>query len=194
MQIVPAGTLPTLTKKYHGPNGRLVIINLQPTKHDGKADLIIRAKSDLVMKKLFENLGEEIPKYDTEMDPIHQTKRIELFDWTQTNQEVKCWASKATSLVNSYKAERKRARESKNQVVFEKVKLEVPVKKVKEESDHYNGKDFEIIMPISKMKEEVDEKPKISVVSDWIFSNGQLMHHFEWKSFFLLIFIRFLKC
>jgi hypothetical protein len=32
--------MPTLTKKYHGDQGKLVIINLQPTKQDKKADLV----------------------------------------------------------------------------------------------------------------------------------------------------------
>lgn len=53
LQIVPAGTMPTLTKKYHGAaagkTGKLVIINLQPTKHDKKADLIIRKVSSITI-------------------------------------------------------------------------------------------------------------------------------------------------
>jgi len=106
--------MPTLTKKFHGKSGKLVIINLQPTKHDKKADLIIRAKSDLVMKKLFEKLGEEIPLYDETKDPVTIAKHNETVDWTQTNQEVKCWKSKATSLAERLSSEKKQAKEQKS--------------------------------------------------------------------------------
>ena len=43
----------------------MVIINLSPTKHDKKADLIIRCYVDKVMELLFEELGiGPIPEYD----------------------------------------------------------------------------------------------------------------------------------
>ncbi len=157
IQIIPAGTMPTLTKKYHGAKGKLVIINLQPTKQDAKADLIIRAKSDVVMSKLFEKLSEEIPKYDSERDPINQSKLVEVVDWTQTNQEVKSWASKATSLINTFKAERKRGRETKSQPIDEKIKPVVPLKKVKDETNGDTGCETICVLEV---KEEVDEKPK----------------------------------
>ena len=62
LQIIPSGTLPTYVKKYESvTGGKLVIINLQPTKHDKKADLAIRTYVDDVMKLLFDKLDMKIP-------------------------------------------------------------------------------------------------------------------------------------
>ncbi|KAH9498172.1 NAD-dependent protein deacetylase sirtuin-6 [Bulinus truncatus] len=60
LQIIPSGNIPLLTKKN---GGKLVIINLQPTKHDKKADLKICAYVDEVMKLLCDALNVEIPHY-----------------------------------------------------------------------------------------------------------------------------------
>ncbi|XP_060642146.2 NAD-dependent protein deacylase sirtuin-6 isoform X2 [Anolis sagrei] len=60
LQIKPSGDLPLLTKRK---GGRLVIVNLQPTKHDKHADLRIHAYVDEVMTKLMALLGLEIPKW-----------------------------------------------------------------------------------------------------------------------------------
>uniref|UniRef100_A0A673UQR5 protein acetyllysine N-acetyltransferase n=1 Tax=Suricata suricatta TaxID=37032 RepID=A0A673UQR5_SURSU len=61
LQIRPSGNLPLATKR-HG--GRLVIVNLQPTKHDRHADLRIHGYVDEVMTRLMEHLGLEIPCWD----------------------------------------------------------------------------------------------------------------------------------
>ncbi|XP_044736784.1 NAD-dependent protein deacetylase Sirt6 [Chrysoperla carnea] len=80
LQIVPSGNLPLLAKKN---NGRLAIINLQPTKHDRKADLIINTYVDDVFKIIMKNLNLEIPEYCIENDP---TKRVnKLIEWTIKN-------------------------------------------------------------------------------------------------------------
>jgi NAD-dependent SIR2 family protein deacetylase len=50
LRIEPAGSLPTLAKQF-------VIVNLQATPYDGKANLIVRAPVDTVMTKLIEGLG-----------------------------------------------------------------------------------------------------------------------------------------
>ena len=99
LQIVPAGNMPTYTKKFQGGGkgiGRLVIINLQPTKHDKKADLLIRAYADTVMTKLFERLGVEIPLYETSKDPVRCTEMLPLkgdkdlfIEWTQSSEKAK---------------------------------------------------------------------------------------------------------
>uniref|UniRef100_A0A915IBG3 protein acetyllysine N-acetyltransferase n=1 Tax=Romanomermis culicivorax TaxID=13658 RepID=A0A915IBG3_ROMCU len=53
LQIVPAGTLPLLTRRN---GGRMVIVNLQETKQDKQADLIIHARVDDVMSLLMNKL------------------------------------------------------------------------------------------------------------------------------------------
>ncbi|XP_059148342.1 NAD-dependent protein deacylase sirtuin-6-like isoform X2 [Physella acuta] len=60
LQIVPSGNIPLLTKKN---GGKLVIVNLQPTKHDKKCDLKISAYVDDVMKALCKVLKVEVPQY-----------------------------------------------------------------------------------------------------------------------------------
>ncbi|XP_054715441.1 NAD-dependent protein deacetylase Sirt6-like, partial [Uloborus diversus] len=65
LQIVPSGALPVLTKKA---GGKLVICNLQPTKHDKRADLVIRGFVDDVMIKLAKILDVEIPEYKVAND------------------------------------------------------------------------------------------------------------------------------
>lgn len=60
LQIVPAGTLPLLTKKN---GGRVVIINLQQTKQDKHANLVIHARVDDVMRQLMLNLGLAVDAY-----------------------------------------------------------------------------------------------------------------------------------
>ncbi|XP_052021275.1 NAD-dependent protein deacylase sirtuin-6 isoform X2 [Apodemus sylvaticus] len=61
LQIRPSGNLPLATKRR---GGRLVIVNLQPTKHDRQADLRIHGYVDEVMCRLMKLLGLEIPTWD----------------------------------------------------------------------------------------------------------------------------------
>lgn len=61
LQIKPSGNLPLTTKRK---GGKLVIVNLQPTKHDRQSDLRISAYVDDVMVKLMKLLGLEIPTWD----------------------------------------------------------------------------------------------------------------------------------
>lgn len=58
LQIVPSGNLPLATKRN---GGRVVIVNLQPTKHDKKASLKINTYVDTVLKQLCDSLGIRIP-------------------------------------------------------------------------------------------------------------------------------------
>ncbi|XP_043358406.1 NAD-dependent protein deacetylase sirtuin-6 isoform X4 [Dermochelys coriacea] len=60
LQIKPSGNLPLLTKRK---GGKLVIVNLQATKHDRQADLRIHGYVDEVMKRLMKQLGLEIPEW-----------------------------------------------------------------------------------------------------------------------------------
>lgn len=61
LQIVPAANLPFLCKKN---GGRVCIINLQKTKFDTKADLVIHENLDDVFLHLIKILGLEVNKYD----------------------------------------------------------------------------------------------------------------------------------
>ncbi|XP_028672312.1 NAD-dependent protein deacetylase sirtuin-6 [Erpetoichthys calabaricus] len=61
LQIKPSGNLPLITKRK---GGRLVIVNLQPTKHDKHADLRIFGYVDDVMTRLMKLLGMEIAKWE----------------------------------------------------------------------------------------------------------------------------------
>ncbi|XP_038079094.1 NAD-dependent protein deacetylase sirtuin-6-like [Patiria miniata] len=60
LQIVPSGNLPLITKKA---GGKLVIVNLQPTKHDKHANLRVHGYVDEVMSKVMTHLGLTIPEY-----------------------------------------------------------------------------------------------------------------------------------
>ncbi|KAK3731474.1 hypothetical protein QZH41_013653 [Actinostola sp. cb2023] len=60
LQILPSGNLPLMTKKN---GGKIVIVNLQKTKHDKKADLKINYFVDDVMKKVLESLNLTLPTY-----------------------------------------------------------------------------------------------------------------------------------
>jgi len=60
LQILPSGSLPLLTRKN---KGSVVIVNLQPTKHDRSAALRIGAYVDQVMRGLCEGLGVSVPPY-----------------------------------------------------------------------------------------------------------------------------------
>jgi len=94
LQIIPAGNLPTYTKKYQ-EGGKLVICNLQPTKQDKKADLSVHTYVDDVMEMVMKKLGLEIPEYDSNLDPVRLTRmrkfpEDELFiDWTQDEENAK---------------------------------------------------------------------------------------------------------
>ncbi|XP_054160307.1 NAD-dependent protein deacylase sirtuin-6-like [Oppia nitens] len=68
LQIEPVGSMPFLSKKLN--SGRVVIINLQPTKFDTKADLVIHDYVDNVMILLCKQLNIQIDSYDPTVDPI----------------------------------------------------------------------------------------------------------------------------
>jgi NAD-dependent deacetylase len=54
LQVEPAASLPFKSKrrKKNPPRPRAVVINLQPTRLDGEADLVIRARSDEVLSRI----------------------------------------------------------------------------------------------------------------------------------------------
>ncbi|ALC39277.1 Sirt6, partial [Drosophila busckii] len=83
LQIVPSGNLPLKNLK-HG--GKLVICNLQPTKHDKKAELIISSYIDNILSEVCKRLGVEIPEYSPQADP---TKHSNISEWTLPQDNVK---------------------------------------------------------------------------------------------------------
>ncbi|CAF0738812.1 unnamed protein product [Brachionus calyciflorus] len=59
LQIMPVGNYPLLTKKN---NGIIVIVNLQKTRLDDQADLVIHAKLDLVFEILANKMSLQVPR------------------------------------------------------------------------------------------------------------------------------------
>ncbi|XP_033236538.1 NAD-dependent protein deacetylase Sirt6 [Drosophila pseudoobscura] len=76
LQIVPSGNLPL--KNIKG-GGKLVICNLQPTKHDSKAHLVISSYVDEILSRVCNILGIEISEYSESSDPTTQSNLVE---WT----------------------------------------------------------------------------------------------------------------
>lgn len=86
LQIVPSGNLPLKNKKY---GGMLIICNLQPTKHDKKADLIISSYVDNVLTKLLKKLNIELPEYCEDYDPTKKVNNGDIEEWTVEQNWVK---------------------------------------------------------------------------------------------------------
>lgn len=116
LQIIPSGNLPTFTKKYNADSGKFVIINLQPTKHDKKADLLIHDYVDKVMALLCQELNIDLPDYDPESDPVKITGRnqtenpLDFVEWTQSESESKRVTKLAEVVEDEHKRKRKAAR------------------------------------------------------------------------------------
>lgn len=58
LQINPVGNMPLRCKKN---GGKLIIVNLQKTQHDRKADLVVNGRLDEVFRQVMSNLGIEVP-------------------------------------------------------------------------------------------------------------------------------------
>ena len=118
MQIVPAGNLPTYGKKYNA-NAKLVIINLQPTKQDKKADLLIHDYVDNVMRLLFDILGMRIPEYSKSNDPVVKCKQQQgseaAIDWTQSKDNAKEMKKKVDKVDDDFKERKRRERAMKKE-------------------------------------------------------------------------------
>ena len=122
LQIVPSGNLPTFTKKY---GGRLAIINLQPTKHDKKADLMIHSYVDEVLIKVMKYLGLEIPEYSEDWDPTKR-KTSEIVEWNfmRVNVcEMKNMYNSHTKKYKQIKLEKKLKRQNENECKSEEKKI-----------------------------------------------------------------------
>lgn len=73
LQIVPSGNIPVDTKKR---GGKLVICNLQPTKQDRHADLIINTYVNDLMKRLLELMAVPLVAYSPKDDPLKITQQL----------------------------------------------------------------------------------------------------------------------
>ncbi|XP_016951361.1 NAD-dependent protein deacetylase Sirt6 [Drosophila biarmipes] len=101
LQIVPSGDLPLKNLKR---GGKFVICNLQPTKHDKKANLIISTYVDVVLSKVCKLLGVEIPEYTDSSDPTKQSKTTE---WTIPTNNVNTFHKQYRKHVKDTKIESK---------------------------------------------------------------------------------------
>jgi len=61
LQILPSGKLPLLSLRKK--SGQFVVVNLQKTKYDHKATLVIHGYVDDVMQRVMEKLGLDIPNF-----------------------------------------------------------------------------------------------------------------------------------
>ncbi|XP_044259827.1 NAD-dependent protein deacetylase Sirt6 [Tribolium madens] len=119
LQIVPSGNLPLRCKKF---GGKVVIINLQPTKHDKKADLIINTYVDDVLEKVMKRLGLEIVEYCEKYDPTRMNP-YETLNWNIT----KCNIKEIKAMYDLYcKKTKKRKLEIKKQFDLKIKKEEKP--------------------------------------------------------------------
>ncbi|KAG8443026.1 hypothetical protein GDO86_011733 [Hymenochirus boettgeri] len=87
LQIKPSGNLPLLTKRN---GGKLVIVNLQPTKHDRNADLRIHGYVDEVMTQLMELLDLKIPVWpglQTKIETNNLNHKVEINSYDNTVQD-----------------------------------------------------------------------------------------------------------
>lgn len=127
LQINPAGTLPLKNKKF---GGKLVICNLQPTKYDKKADLVISTYVDTVMEKVLKRLGVELPEYSEGNDP---TKKMPCdSQWTIPPSLVKDIDEQHKKMLKEVK---KRKPEKPISVQKTKIKIDHLPKKEKKEDD-----------------------------------------------------------
>ncbi|XP_072261176.1 NAD-dependent protein deacylase sirtuin-6 isoform X2 [Pyxicephalus adspersus] len=100
LQIKPSGNLPLLTKRK---GGKLVIVNLQPTKHDRYADLRIHGYVDEVMTQLMQHLNIEIPIWtgiSTKIESSEQKFKAEIVSNCNGDlNSLECQKSKRESCV-----------------------------------------------------------------------------------------------
>lgn len=128
LQINPAGTLPMKSKKF---GGKVVICNLQPTKYDKKADLVISTYVDTVMEKVLKRLGVELPAYSEENDPTKQLP-CEL-EWTIPPRLVKQIDDQHKQMLKE--AKKRKSEESLNEAKTKQKIDHLPKIKVKNENE-----------------------------------------------------------
>lgn len=90
LQIQPSGNLPLFTVRN---GGKLVIVNLQKTRHDKKATLVINHYVDGVMKELMDRLGISIPSFtgkpwwtDSDSETKYPAKKEEMEEYEEKHE------------------------------------------------------------------------------------------------------------
>ena len=161
--------MPTYTKKTG--KGKLVIINLQATKHDKKADLIIRNYADKIFQALFEKLGMKIPEYDRDVDPVMKVRSgsPSVIEYTQNAALAKKWMKKCREFEAELKEQRKVLKNLKKQngpgkgFVLEEISESEDIKEEDVKSEVKNGSLKEEKVKIEEkngaVKEEKDGPP-----------------------------------
>lgn len=110
-------------------DGKFVICNLQPTKYDKKADLVISTYVDAVMEKVAKRLGVEIPEYSKEIDPT-KVPVCEM-EWTVPNE----WIKEISATLSEKTKEAKKRKSEQMDEVKEKLKKSSKIKADKADGD-----------------------------------------------------------
>ncbi|XP_037824968.1 NAD-dependent protein deacetylase Sirt6 [Lucilia sericata] len=131
LQIIPSGNIPLKNKK-HG--GKLVICNLQPTKHDKKADLVINTYVDDILTKVCKRLGIEVPPYDPLEDPT-KTPNDHNQEWTIQPQHVKEVEKQYNAKLKAAAAQRKAGKNPFNFFTKKEPTITKKKRKTEEESE-----------------------------------------------------------
>jgi mono-ADP-ribosyltransferase sirtuin 6 len=159
LQIVPAGNLPLRAKKN---KGKVVIVNLQPTKHHKKADLVIHTQVDKVMELLAQLLGLRITQFSNLLDPTYVLRHNDfnvklnsrLVDWTIPVSSV----SKLKKLISALKSNSgSKTSKPMNRRKRRRTEQEESSESEDEYDDFANG-DFESFV---KEEKDVSEETKI---------------------------------
>lgn len=128
LQINPSGALPSKNKRY---GGKLVICNLQPTKYNKKADLVISTYVDTIMEKVLKRLGIEIPEYSEENDPTKQ--EICNLEWSIPESLVKNIDEQHKKMLRDLK--KRKSEETSSEFGTKKKIIHLPKKEEKIETE-----------------------------------------------------------
>ncbi|KAG6461766.1 NAD-dependent protein deacetylase Sirt6 isoform X2 [Manduca sexta] len=140
LQIIPSGNLPLETAKY---GGKLVICNLQPTKHDNKADLIINYYVDDILEKVMNILELEIPPYNEALNPMKLAETT-IVDWTIDRRDVLALEKIFKAKCKGVKKKRSLVKTKRNSEETSTNKTDDKAKVIKLEVKEENVFDFEI--------------------------------------------------
>lgn len=105
-----------------------MICNLQPTKHDRKADLIINSYVDKIMDKVMKLLSLPIPNYVSSADPSKRKAldELSLIEWTISGKQLKL-------VKHIYEIKCMEVKQTKKRALLQKDNDEVKIKIAKDE-------------------------------------------------------------